>query len=132
MISEKQRSRLLSAGVNHHSTVIMVGIHCSEVDCQCSTTKSSKAEKFLCLQLHSQAVHLADDGRSWQPPYETVVGYGDGMFNLEHIEGNKKKRRKKKGKNKQFGTDETLDMIWGRIIREARMAPTLNSGVEQL
>ena len=61
-----------------------------------------------------------------------MVGYGDGMFNLEHIEGNKKKRRKKKGKNKQFGTDETLDMIWGRVIREATMPPTHKSaGVDQ-
>ena len=90
MISEKQRSRLLSVGVNHHSTVVMVGIPCSEVDCQYSTTsqipdESSKVEKLLCLQLHSQAVHPADDGRSWKPPYETVVGHGDGVLNFDYI-----------------------------------------------
>ena len=45
------------------------------------------------------------------------MGYGVDMSNLEHIKG-KKKRRKKNGINKQFGTDETLDMIWVRVIRE--------------
>ena len=57
--------------------------------------------------------------------------FGVGGFNLEQTEGNRKKKRKKK--NKQLGTDhsnsnpvmdETLDMVWSRVSREAPMSPT--------
>ena len=51
-----------------------------------------------------------------------------------------KSGKKKRKKVKQFETDpstcnpvmeETLDMVWGRVIREAPMPPTLKSGVDQ-
>ena len=79
------------------------------------------------LSLHMEYVHP----QAQQPPQHHGLNQSsEGKMGKPVLKSGKKKRKKVK----QFRTDpstcnpvmeETLDMVWGRVIREAPMPPTL-------